>query len=183
MKLGLVLVGRHATWLAPRAPATAVVVTFLLSLAISLSLVDCGPGGIEPAHVIGPATRVTCILLRAFTESGTLEEVCATADELAPLIEEIIAEREEKAPIEQTASKATVAFSFAAPPRRVPRRRCTQWQYLGGLDSGTRDADSSGGDASGGTASGRIGGGGDDGGQRVDGGGQRSDGGGSPSKP
>lgn len=153
-----------------------------LAMMVLVGLVDCGPGGIEPSHIITPATRVTCILLRAFTESGTLEEVCATAEELAPLIEEIIAEREEIAPQEQKASAATVAFSLAAPPKRVPRRRCMQWQYLGG-DGGTGDASSGRGDAASGGASGGVGGGSNDGGERVDGGRQRSDGGGSPSKP
>ena len=150
----------------------------VLVAAVAMMLVtSCGPEGIEPKSVVTPATRATCILLRAFVSDGKLQEVCATAEELAPLVEEIIAEREEAPPGEQRSSAATVAFSLPAPSRKVPRRRCIQWQYLSGGDGGPGDAGSRSGNAEGG---GRGQGGiasVDDGGQRSDGGGQWGDGG------
>jgi hypothetical protein len=131
---------------------------------------------LEPEHIITPATRVTCILLRAFVDTGKLEEVCATAEELAPLVEEIIAEREATPPQDQKASAALVAFSLPAPARRVPRRRCASWTYLGGSDSGPGDEGGRSRDDGGSD-------GGDDGGERRDGGRERIDGGRSPGKP
>ena len=149
---------------------------------IVLGLVDCGPGGVEPEHVITPAFKATCILIRAFVSSGTMQEVSATADELAPLVEEIIAEREATSPQEQRASAATVAFSMPAPPKRVPRRRCIQWHVLGD-DGGTGDAGSDRRDAIGSKQGSGLRDGGNDGGERSDGGSERIDGGDSRARP
>lgn len=73
--------------------------------------------------------KVSCVLLRAATESGTVDEVCATADELAPLVPDLLAERKEHPQWETDAGpRLVLAFAMNAPKRRPPpRRHCTQW--------------------------------------------------------
>lgn len=156
----------------------SLVAVALLAFGMFVAGLACGPIPIEPSHVVTPAANIACVLLRAFGADGTLQEVCATAEELAPLVEEVISQRELVPPSDQKASAATVAFSFPAPPRRVPRRRCVQWQHVGAEDSGGPES------ASGNRGNATIVDGAagrdaerDDGGERRDGGRERSDGG------
>lgn len=150
--------------------ARRIIIRALFAFAFFVAGVACAPGElVEPAHVVTPATKAACILIRAFVNEGTLREVCATAEDLAPLVEEIIAERE-AAPAPSSAATTSVAFALSAPPRRVPRRRCVQWQHVGGNDSGPDSASNVRGDAGlGALGSGRSASG-DDGGERGDGG-------------
>jgi hypothetical protein len=98
---------------------------FLVALVVA-----CGA-----ARYVEPATRMTCILLRAFTTDGTVDEICATAEELAPFVPELIATRAERGgPVP---SRAFVAYSFEAPINPVPRRRCVAWQVLPEVDGGS----------------------------------------------
>lgn len=99
----------------------------LLVLGFSAGGLACMPGDREAvAPLVKPATSITCILLRAFTTSGAVDEVCATADELAPYVTDILARREagdvEAGDVAQASS--FVAMAMPAPRRRVPRRRC-----------------------------------------------------------
>lgn len=151
-------------------------VALMFAVPVSLGVATTACEHIEPQHIVTPAVRASCILIRAFVSSGSMQEVCATADELAPLVEQIIADREETSPQEQRASAASVAFSLPAPPKRVPRRRCVQWHVLGD-DSGTGDESSALRDAASSNDGQRSRDASDDGGERRDGGRERGDGG------
>lgn len=111
---------------------------WMVLLALGVSCAPRAPGEPSPVEAVTPAVRATCILLRAFVADGTLHEVCATADELAPLVEEIIAEREQRAVPPPAAVR--VAFAVPAPQRAIPRRRCVQWQHVG-ADAGAAEVD------------------------------------------
>lgn len=82
----------------------------------------------DRAAAIPALERATCVLLRAVTNSGTLDEVCATADELAPFLPEIIEARHGRPSLESPAP--VVAFSMPAPKRPAPKRRCSSWIVL-----------------------------------------------------
>lgn len=104
----------------------------LFGFALGL-LVACSPAQRETVREVAPpATRALCVLLRAFTSSGSVEEVCATAEDLAPFISEILAAHAAKEGREGAVmpSGVALAFSMPAPPRPVPRRRCVSWVTL-----------------------------------------------------
>lgn len=114
----------------------------LLAVVCWVLVVACDSRLREPAHVVTPAVRATCILIRAFTSDGVLDEVCATAEDLAPLIGEILAvhaANESKAAAESThlPAKPEPLLAFTIPPmkRPQPKRRCVQWVSL--VDAGT----------------------------------------------
>jgi hypothetical protein len=85
------------------------------------------------SRLVEPATKMTCVVLRARTTSGTVDEICATAEELAPLVPELLAERAEAEGPKP--SRAFVAFALEAPAEPVTRRRCVAWRSLE-LDGG-----------------------------------------------
>lgn len=99
----------------------------------------CSPSSRETVREVAPpAQKALCILLRALTNSGTIDEVCATLDELAPFVPEILARRESGDAPPGAAQALRVAAAFEAPSRPVPRRRCVQWVDLASLrDAGT----------------------------------------------
>jgi hypothetical protein len=110
--------------------------TFVVVLLV-LAAGACGTGADRSVRAVEPAARMTCILLRALTTSGAVDEICATAEELAPFVPELIARRaEEQGP---TPARAFMAFSLEASPVAVPRRRCVAWRTFeadGGADGG-----------------------------------------------
>ena len=78
--------------------------------------------------------RGSCAIISAFTDDGTVQRVCATADDLAPLIDELTATSSE--PL----TSAEVEFRPApkTPRKRKPaRRHCAAWIYV---DAGLTDA-------------------------------------------
>lgn len=86
----------------------------------------CSPRDRESvAPFVGPVVRATCILLRAFMKDGTTSEVCATAEDLAPLVSEIISEREERG--EPPPTGPIVAFAMPPPKKLQAKRRCAAW--------------------------------------------------------
>lgn len=100
---------------------------FTIGLSIGL-LASCSSGEHAAAPLVPVIERASCVLLRAVTTSGTVDEVCATADELAPLISEILAMREAgESPPHVAAMPPRMAAAMAPPPRRVARRRCLEW--------------------------------------------------------
>lgn len=116
----------------------------IAALAFVVS-VACAPPR-DPANLITPTVRAGCILLRAFTSDGRVSEVCATAEDLAPLIGEILAAHEANASSAEPATPL-LAFTIAPPKRPAPRRRCVTWITLqppddGGIDGGSGDASS-----------------------------------------
>lgn len=96
--------------------------------------VACHEGPL-PGKLVTPGVKAGCILLRAITEDGTVDEVCATAEDLAPLIGEILAEHDKNRAAAEKASPL-VAFTIAPPKRPAPKRRCSQWVTLSALHDG-----------------------------------------------
>ncbi len=137
---------------------------------------SCTPEHITVAKsVAAPVVKGACILLRAITDDGIAWDICATAEELAPLVPELLEERA-AAPKEPDAGVVvpTLAFALEVPSRRFPRRHCTAWQKVGS-DAGFRD-----GAEQGAGSGGAFDGGGDQGrgsGARSDGGREQIDGG------
>jgi hypothetical protein len=87
---------------------------------------------------VEPVTDLGCVVLRALTTSGTVDEVCARAEELAPYVADILASRAES-PVQPRATM--VAFTVPTSPRRVPRRRCVSWVPIASLkDAGEAGA-------------------------------------------
>lgn len=122
----------------------------LLALGFSAGAVACTPRDREAVTpLVKPATSITCILLRALTTSGTVDEVCATADELAPYVTDILARRELGDAGEDVAEASSfVAMAMPAPRRRVPRRRCVSWVSIASLgDAGRAGLEDGGTDA------------------------------------
>ena len=97
----------------------------------------CSPSSRETVReIVPPATRALCILLHAITSSGTVDEVCATAEELAPFVPEILARRSETPAAGKPSQSLQVAAVFDAPARPVPRRRGVAWIPLASLNDG-----------------------------------------------
>lgn len=102
---------------------------FFAPVACVLVVAACMPARAseEPPYVVTPAVKATCVVLRAVTTSGVVDEICATAEELAPFVAELIAERAEADGGAPPEVRPELAFKLPASPRRVPRRRCVQW--------------------------------------------------------
>lgn len=92
-----------------------------------------------------PALKAACVLVRAFSSDGQPNEVCATIDELAPLVGEIIAGREMQTSAE-VPSEIAPAVVLPPPKRHHPLRRCASWVPVVRLsdDGGRGDASDSG---------------------------------------
>jgi hypothetical protein len=113
----------------------------LLGALLFSTIQACSPGhGPEPAKLVTPAVKAGCLLIRAISQDGRLDEVCATAEDLAPLLGELLSEHERN--VKETPTTVTeplVAFTISPPKRPQPKRRCAQWIQLGG-DGGVPDA-------------------------------------------
>lgn len=127
--------------------------------------VACTPAQREAARELAPAAiRAGCVLLRALADDDTPREVCATAEDLLPLLEEILSEREERARVraallgrEPVEAAPRVAFAFPElPPKvRAPRRRCIAWAEPKKRDAGAEATKDAGAEEEGGTDGGR----------------------------
>lgn len=123
-------------------------VAFVLVALVAFVLVlACTPQerrDLAPAAV--PAVRATCIVLRAFVDSGRLAEICATAEELAPYVPDLLAQREAlsrdvargaHAPGDANTiagvGEYAVGVELESVPaaRRRPVRRCVAWETTG----------------------------------------------------
>lgn len=101
----------------------------VLTLACMLVAASCTPKDREAlAPIVTPAIKAGCVFLRALFKDGTTNDICVTAEDLAPLVSEILAEREERAP-EAPPPGPVVAFAIkeGAIPRPAPKRRCAVW--------------------------------------------------------
>jgi len=78
------------------------------------------------APYVAPIVRATCVLVRALSTDGNRLEACATAEELAPFIEELLSARE-RSPARAESSGPILAFALTAPRRAVARRKCERW--------------------------------------------------------
>lgn len=96
-------------------------------VALLFAAIACTPA---QRAAIPAEERATCVLLRAI--DPRVAPYCATADELAPFVPELIA-----ASSRQNAPAPAVAFAMPAPKRAAPRRHCTQWTFV---DAGAVDA-------------------------------------------
>lgn len=108
------------------------------------AVAGCSPRANDLVREHGPdAVRGGCFLLRAITDSGTVHEVCAGAEDLAPLlapfVDELLAEHRDA----RETRGAHVAFSLPAAavrkPRAPPKRRCAQWIDLTDAGAGRYD--------------------------------------------
>jgi hypothetical protein len=117
-----------------------------LVLAIALAIVACTPPHVETLQRrVVPAVKAACVLIRAFTGDGEQREACATVDELAPLLAEILGAREEGAARVPRAEDTEAVAVLPTPARAVPLRRCKRWERVqSSKDGGTRDPDAGG---------------------------------------
>jgi hypothetical protein len=97
------------------------------------------------APFVAPSVRGACVLLRAVLKDGSASEVCATAEDLAPLVSEILAAREERGEPTSTTSAALVAFKMIGPTKLQAKRRCAVWVAVEPKDGGGRDGSTDGG--------------------------------------
>lgn len=115
-----------------------------------LAVLSCGPRGVEAfGRAIPPVVEASCVLVRAFLNDGTAEEICATAEDLAPFVPELLSAREQPAQ-KEAAARVVMAAALPAPTRKLPRRRCVEWQTVSLVRDGGKEggADGSGTDAS-----------------------------------
>lgn len=118
--------------LAPPMPSILLIPLLLAVLTVAVSA-SCTPSARrELAPLVVPLERAGCVLLRH--ETG---EVCATADELAPFLAELLQARRDEP---QDAGSAVIAFALTAPRHPHPRRRCVAWVPTVSLDAGPVDA-------------------------------------------
>lgn len=81
----------------------------------------------ELAPALPAITEAACVVLRALGASSDVLEICATVDELAPYVPDIISERKRRHEAPQTFGLA-VKLSPARSLR--PSRRCVGWVEL-----------------------------------------------------
>ena len=115
----------------------------VLSALAFVLVVACSPSQVQTLKARGPgvAARLACVVLRWTTPEGFSRELCATADELADLGEELLRARSTSAPLVAAEPIAVLEVS-----RRVPRRRCDRWVPILSrveVDSGTRNTGAS----------------------------------------
>jgi len=102
----------------------------------------CSPS--ERRAAVPAFTKAACVLLHAALSDGTTDTICATAEDLAPLVGTMIAAREEPEPARASLGFAVLepVAELPAPAKRVPRRRCVSWVPVSSraLADGGRDA-------------------------------------------
>lgn len=119
--------------------------TWLVVPVVALASFVCGSFACSPHQVrtleraLPPAIEASCVLVRAFLNDGTAEEICATAEDLAPFVPELLSAREQPAQKEASA-RVVVAAALPAPARKLPRRRCVEWKIVNLADGGKEDS-------------------------------------------
>lgn len=121
-------------------------------LFVASIVVACGPVRMPTAKDTIPLlVEGTCIMLRARSSDQTKHEVCATAEDLAPLLAPIVDDLlTERGDARQRGALVAFAIPDLDPPKKAkkpakPRRRCVAWEEVAsGGDGGIVDA---GGDA------------------------------------
>jgi len=77
--------------------------------------------------------RGACIVLEGVTDDGTVRDVCATLEELAPVLAPLASELAARGEADAGAPPARIAFRIAVPRKKsFPRRRCAAWEELDG---------------------------------------------------
>lgn len=97
----------------------------------------------DVAKTIPAAERATCALLRVLTPEGAIQEICATADDLAPFISDLLAARDEASKKGEVVEPLRIAAAVTLPPpkKRVPQRHCVKWEQVAkGAGEGGADA-------------------------------------------
>lgn len=105
--------------------ARLLVICFGLGAVAALLVLEegCTPGQRDVVNaVVPPLQRATCVFVRALTTDGRALEACATADELAPFLSELLEARASEPP-DPPEARPIVAFSISPPKRKVARRR------------------------------------------------------------
>lgn len=132
----------------PRRIPILVLLVGVVGLALAvLGDVACTPKQAETAaRIASPVVRASCVVLRAVLDDGTVNELCATAADLAPLLEEILRARKSGEVPTAATSTPLLAVALDPPPvaatyRRAPRRRCVAWQHVGSYEDGGGSTD------------------------------------------
>ncbi len=97
----------------------------LLSVLLFLAVEACTPA--QRAAAVPAVTDATCVLLHGFVSSGTVDTICATAEDLAPFLADMLAQREAELPQRGPMLAVAVAELPAPKKRAPPRRRCASW--------------------------------------------------------
>lgn len=103
----------------------------LLSAALFFAIdVACTPA--QRAAAVPALTEAACVLIHGFARSGHADTLCATAEDLAPFVGEIIAEREANPSDVQRGPMLAVAIAELPTPKKraPPRRRCASWVQI-----------------------------------------------------
>lgn len=115
-----------------------------LILAAFLFVVSCTPAQRADVRDALPAVEAGCVLLHAIAHDGRADDICATAEDLAPFVRAMLEARAENP---DAGASARVAFVVAELPRAKrppPRRRCVSWMPLPSRQSGIADAGDAG---------------------------------------
>lgn len=120
------------------------ILSFVFGFVMALAVGACSPAQRETARdvrdVVQPLVEPACVILKRLAPSGITNQICATADDLLPFFDDILALREARQAGEGPSSVGVLAFTLAPPTKPVARRRCLAWEELrstdGGLDGG-----------------------------------------------
>ncbi len=97
---------------------------------VSVVAAACSPADRQAvAPFVAPSEAGACALIKALAPSGTVDSVCATANDLAPYVADILA-RHASAPAKLSGPAPQPAIVLPMPTRVVERRRCTVWEHL-----------------------------------------------------
>lgn len=112
-----------------------------LALGVAVAAVSCLPKE-DLGKTVPAAERATCALLRVLTPDGAIQEICATADDLAPFISDLLAARDEASKKGEVVEPLRVAAAVTLPPpkKRVAQRHCVKWEPVAAPKQGGADA-------------------------------------------
>lgn len=111
---------------------------FALLVGAFLAVVGaCSPAQQKAVEAEIPAlTHEACVILHDVAQDGKADTVCATADDLAPLVPTILAARTESSDAGPGVARAAMArvtvpiAELPTPTKRAARRRCVAWMLL-----------------------------------------------------
>ncbi len=118
----------------------------MLALVAAFGLVaSCTPAQKADVAIVAPALkRAACVVLHAAAHDGTIDTICATADELAPIVRTLLEARATEPDAGTSTLGLAVALrpiaELAVSPRRVARRHCALWVPVVRSEAGALDA-------------------------------------------
>lgn len=100
----------------------------LLAVAAFVAGLSCSPASRKAIVDAAPGVeRATCVILRATSPSA--EDVCATADELTPFVDDLLKQLLAARAVEGPPPGPQVAFALTPPTRKraAAKRHCAAW--------------------------------------------------------